>query len=291
MDFHLAQGFTHIYLYDNSENHDTLVKWHKEKGDSRIRIKHMKGDKRQMIAYRQCAKHAIHMNNTFLTFIDIDEFLVLKKHNNIIDFANEYAMTGGVAINWAILGTAGRVSYEDAPVTQRFPCVTNSRRKRHYKSLVRVEDINDDLHQFRSPHMIPLKEGAVLQDTIGRPILKPMHHGYRDVAEVYHFMYRSVQEHVEKRTRGDVFYGSSIDLNLSLDLAKHGLDPGTGKPLEEGELFDDTPYQKLKQLVPSYENMKVDITPPSCSNAPLRNIEYENFYDEQAVACVLTRGK
>jgi len=64
---------------------------------------------------------------THVIHIDIDEFIVLKKHNNICDFINEY-ITGdcqGIAISWRHFGSSGNLEKTNEPVTTRFTMCEN----------------------------------------------------------------------------------------------------------------------------------------------------------------------
>lgn len=178
-DYHLAMGFTDIFIFDNSVSHIPLTAWHNQRNDERIRIAHSPGATQQMHAYKACSRIAMREKKTWITFIDIDEFFVLKKHDNIIDFAREYVPSGSLAINWRIMGTAGRKEYDDIPVTLRFPCADmKDTRKSHFKSLTRVEDLGD-LNTFRSPHHHPMKDVSLRKDTNGTQVVSTFHHGPR----------------------------------------------------------------------------------------------------------------
>ena len=62
----------------------------------------------------------------WVAFIDCDEFIVLKKHNSIIDFLNEYNNCESVCLNWRMFGTSNEKEYRDEPVTSRFRYCSNS---------------------------------------------------------------------------------------------------------------------------------------------------------------------
>ena len=245
----MALGFTDIYLYDNSDFHDDLQFWADARNDDRIHITHYPGDKIQVPVYKACANEVKHQGHTWVTFLDIDEFLVLKKHDHVIDFASEYVKSGHLGINWQLFGTGGRQIYEPWPVTQRFTCVHSHFRNKYVKSFIRVEDL-DPIDSISSPHIFPRREGTFLYDTDGVHFEKSMHQGPRDVALVHHYMFRSSQEHLEKRQRGDVFYGDRG--HNEAEFAMHNIDPFTGKPIPRGEIYDDSAWLAVKRLLPSY---------------------------------------
>jgi len=53
-------------------------------------------------------------------FIDLDEFVVLPRHDSIQDFLEEFAWLDAIGVNWKNFGSSGLTRYEDAPVIDRF---------------------------------------------------------------------------------------------------------------------------------------------------------------------------
>ena len=91
--YHIKLGFKYIYLYDNEDEptYEKLLDKYKEN----IKVIHLpfnnykKGV--QYIALDDFIKNYLFTTDiTHVAHIDIDEYIVLKKHNNICDFINEY---------------------------------------------------------------------------------------------------------------------------------------------------------------------------------------------------------
>lgn len=83
-DFHIALGFAPIFIYDNADVPDLeLQAWYDRRKDIQryIHIRHMPLFPVQGHAYEQCLRHDA-ANDTFAAMIDVDEFVVLKKHDN-----------------------------------------------------------------------------------------------------------------------------------------------------------------------------------------------------------------
>ncbi len=110
LNYNKKIGFDHIYLYENDWTCKldypflTKIKW--------------PGKLQQMPAYN----HAINTygdDYDYIAFFDCDEFLVLKKHNNIHDFIKEY---GGknIAINWQFYGSCGKLKRENNSLLKTF---------------------------------------------------------------------------------------------------------------------------------------------------------------------------
>ena len=124
--YHLALGFKYIYLYDNEDvpTYENMLGKYKEY----IQFIHIpfnnynKGV--QYVALDHFINHYLfkHEQITHVAHIDIDEFIVLKKHATICDFINEYIKNDcqGIGMNWRYFGSSGQTEKSDIPVTMRF---------------------------------------------------------------------------------------------------------------------------------------------------------------------------
>lgn len=126
--YHEALGFNHIYLYDNSEN-NTLqflaMKYHVF-----VTVIHYPGRGHQITVYNE--HHNRFKNERMWTlFMDVDEFVVLRRHRYIKDYivhrvVNQTVVDdtkmklGMILINWAKYGDNNQTKYHKAPVVQRF---------------------------------------------------------------------------------------------------------------------------------------------------------------------------
>mmetsp|Transcript_31573 Transcript_31573/g.73981 ORF Transcript_31573/g.73981 Transcript_31573/m.73981 type:complete len:638 (+) Transcript_31573:199-2112(+) len=265
VDYNLGIGFSDIYIYDNSDDSLLMKEWEMERNDARIHLIPYPGPKVQVSVYKDCAHRVQKLNHTWVAFIDVDEFLVLKEDENVVEFAKKYVPEGHLAINWEMFGTSSLHHYEPFPVTQRFQCIYYTERNQFTKSLIKVADLGD-IDKIRSPHAFPIRNGTQRVDTDGRPARGSRHEGPRDVAVFNHYYYKSFEEYVEKRERGDVFYGAKgVKPNITA-MAKAGLGL-SGEPLASGYKRDDSAWQALKKLVPAYETYEQGPSAkPECSD-------------------------
>ena len=101
LDFHIALGFSPIYIYDNSPDFQlqSLPSTRKDISDH-IRLIHFPETPVQMKAYDQCITQDA-KKSTFVALIDVDEFLVLKTFNNVVDFMDKHCdfRCGQLSIN------------------------------------------------------------------------------------------------------------------------------------------------------------------------------------------------
>jgi hypothetical protein len=91
--YHLALGFKYIYLYDNEDTptYESMLINYK----NNIKVIHLPFNNYHIPVQYFALNHFIDnflfkTETTHVAHIDIDEFIVLKKHNNICDFINEY---------------------------------------------------------------------------------------------------------------------------------------------------------------------------------------------------------
>lgn len=219
-DYHLALGFAAIHVHDNTDGFE-LGPWGRGRAarGEWIVVRHHPGAAQQTRAYEDCARRCIAEGHAWAFFADVDEFLMLKRHDNVVDFASEYVSRGHLGINWRLFGTSGRRKYEPAPVTKRFQYrVEDEYPKNTYiKSIVRLQDL-DLIKPVFDPHFFHRKpsswfefifdrRGSQLKDTDGNVFNASLHIGPTNVAAIYHYYFKSPEEYVWKQSRGDVFYG------------------------------------------------------------------------------------
>ena len=254
--YNLGLGFNKIYIYDNSAN-STTSKWLNTQ-DSKVRrgtVVHKfpeSKNERQIIAYRDCIERFGRGNNhAWATFLDPDEFLVLKKHETVVDFLQDLCVNGSVSINWVNFGTSNHTKYEPLPVTQRFQYHTGI--DSTVKTIVRISDFV----RQRSPHWAFLKNDTQRRDTHGNFIqgkgmygtFNPTFHekGTTDIAAVHHYRFKSSGEFNAKYcSRGDVWHTYN-----NMTFCQNGKQ--TVVPdVPVGYIHDASAWELLQKNVPEY---------------------------------------
>lgn len=151
---------------------------------------------------------------THVAHIDIDEFIVLKKHDNICDFISEYIIHDcqGIAMNWRFFGSSGKTEKTDEPVTLRFT-MCESKGNIHIKTLFRKEYFV----RFCTCHDIALSAGHI-KTTTGSIIQGSFNHHLIDfsVIQLNHYKSKTLPEfrYIRSRGRADVVGG---DLNEDVE--------------------------------------------------------------------------
>lgn len=250
VDYHSALGFSQIYVYDNSDGYD-LRQWGYEKSrlaGHNVSVTHYPRQSPQSPSYLHCAQRAMREGHTWVAFIDGDEFLILKRHSNVVSFLKRYCKKGAISIHWIVMGTCGREVYSPQPLTKRFQYRTSKYPNEHIKTIVRLEHMN--MTKEPHAHYPYLKEGYKRVTTSGKPSLDHRAAGGKDdldVALIYHYTYKSYKEYLFKRQyRGRATVNSTDPSHAAL------INVAKSRKLPIGDVFDDTAWKAMKRIVPKY---------------------------------------
>lgn len=129
---------------------------------------------------------------SWAAFFDCDEFLVLKRHNNIRSFLSEYFNKKGIAVNWRFFGSCGQKTIgSKKSVLKRF-IKTKAISDVHVKVILNLE------------HHRPIFVGthhtsSTLFDTSHKIVDGPFNSpGPINVAQLNHYYFKSYEEWVIK---------------------------------------------------------------------------------------------
>jgi hypothetical protein len=204
--YHLSLGFKHIYLYDNEDvpTYEKLLYKYKEN----ITVIHLPFNNYiKAVQYTALddfiAKYLFTTNITHVAHIDIDEFICLKKHNNICDFINEYIIDDcqGIGMNWRFFGSSGKSEKTNEPLTIRFTkCEQNG--NKHIKTLFK----KDNFLRFGTCHDVILSKGHI-KSTNKSIINGPFNNNIDfEVIQLNHYKCKTLPEfrYIRTRQRADV---------------------------------------------------------------------------------------
>ena len=204
VQYHLALGFTHIYLYDNEDipvygeilRHytDNVTVIHAPYNN------HNMGPIQYIILHHFIQTHIHKPDITHVAHIDIDEFIVLKKHSDIRAFIEEYIKDecAGIGMNWRHFGCNGHIEKSNQSVTERFT-MCESLGNRHIKTI-----FDKSLFAgFDTCHAIFSKPGYHITNTMGDIIIGPYNDNISfDVIQLNHYKTKTLLELRYARTRG-----------------------------------------------------------------------------------------
>ena len=204
---HLAIGFDHIFVFDNDSTDDLKRAL---KGIGRKHLTYIwwprndDGRARQQEAYvRLHQQLRTPRPGSWVLFIDVDEFLVLKRHGSIREFIQELGSVDAVSFNWRLFGDSGQKRFEPGLVTERFTRASLSTfpPNGYLKTMARCSMIVEpDIHWHQ------LVEDARIVDPDGKPL--PLDYGpagpriTHTTAQLNHYFTKSVEEWRLRRSIG-----------------------------------------------------------------------------------------
>ncbi len=221
---HKALGFDDVVICTNdcADGTDAMVRRLDEMGLARHHPTMKAGTSIQRAAFRQARKLAEVAEADWLWVCDADEFLVVHVGDGSARalVAVGSAEADVISVPWRVFGPAGRVAFEDRPVTEQFERAEAGARRGAGKPAFAKSLVRDPGRVGRIGVHAPVPvEGAVLRREApgGRPVREgqPMMVRARyDVAQVNHYALRSLESFLVKRDRGRV---NHVGQDMGLD--------------------------------------------------------------------------
>jgi len=187
--YNLKLGFDNIFIYAND--------WKYTNNNTDIIIIEKNGKAVQSNSYNDF-KLNFNNNYNWAAFFDVDEFLVLKKHNNIKSFLEEYDDCNAIGINWAMFGNNGHetVLNNNYSVLERFTKRgdINFGGNKHIKTIVKLPcNKYQDIHCVCGDWFNLNKE--IRSGAFNEPI-------DWSIAQLNHYFSKSTEELKQKCNRG-----------------------------------------------------------------------------------------
>ena len=213
--YHLHLGFDKIFLYDNEDK--PFYEKFLEKYSDKLKVIHLPGNNYnkgvQYIALDNFTKnHMLKDEISHVTHIDIDEFIVLKKHSNIKEFINEYIKggCGGIGMNWRFFGDSSLKTQTETSVLNRFT-KTQIIGNQHIKTIFDIKCFKE----FNECHSIKTKPEYKIMSTDGRIIHGPFNKEPNlDVIQLNHYKSKTFEEFEKRIKRGRADINRNIISNL-----------------------------------------------------------------------------
>ena len=241
LNYHFALGFAQVFLYDNTPDAPSPMMFTLlDKYAGRLFVRHCGGSCIQRAAFADFLAWTDKDCHKWVAVLDLDEFIVLKKHANIIDFLNEHCASGSVSLNWRFFGASGQLKYVDERVLKRF-VYCDAQVDQHVKSISCIADIQD----MYNSHFVLLKQGPegnplrLAYDTNGSPVDGPFNPGGPDdVAVVHHYWCKSAEE-----------YAIKVAMKLTVCGLEKTAIPDDELLTRNNEVFDDSAWQAYQEMV------------------------------------------
>jgi len=207
--YHISLGFYKIFIFDNEDipiYADILKDYIKY-----IIVIHIPGKYKQYTALHHYTKYYMKKDKiTHSICLDVDEFIVLKKHKDIKDFIQEYIkcsnnsiFTGGIGINWVFFGDNGLKEKTDIPNTIRFTR-SQTGANHHIKTLFNVKLFSN----YNTMHDITIKNPYYpIRNTKKDIIIGPFNENIdTSIIQINHYKVKTKLEffNIRKRGRADI---------------------------------------------------------------------------------------
>lgn len=194
--YHLKLGFDKIYIYEND--------WFSNINHPDVITIPVNGPRQQIPVYNHFIKE--YKNDyDWVAFLDVDEFIVLKKHNNIHELMEQYPDTPALGINWVFFGDNNQIFNGDYSLIKRFT--------------KRQENPNEHIKSIVNPKKVIMMNvhshiGQCI-DTNGKRIdNSPFNpNGPIDVVQINHYFTKTKEEFITKINRGRADTGTYRDIS------------------------------------------------------------------------------
>eukprot|EP00547_Thalassionema_nitzschioides_P005138 CAMPEP_0194213568 /NCGR_PEP_ID=MMETSP0156-20130528/14259_1 /TAXON_ID=33649 /ORGANISM="Thalassionema nitzschioides, Strain L26-B" /LENGTH=396 /DNA_ID=CAMNT_0038941625 /DNA_START=86 /DNA_END=1273 /DNA_ORIENTATION=+ len=257
LDYHLALGFSDIYISDNSPNH-TLHPFNGTRANrvhvfktsnqkSTILGQNLTGDPSWQFAQNtDCLEYLKFKQSNpprWVAFFDVDEFLVFYNYTSVVEFLQDYVPDGAIQINWRHFGTSHHSKFLDFPVTLRFQhrvSVTNPGTKMiaSLNDLKGMKVHTGNIFQWKKAGMGSrvFGGGGVWSSCCSSNTTEDL------PVALYHYSTKSLEE-IKKRYWCQEGTGACVKLK--------------GRPVFEGRLFDKTAWETMTRMLPKYKLLEV----------------------------------
>jgi len=224
--YHLSIGFRRIYLFENDDIPTYAHILHKYVDTGKVYVCHFprnnhyikEDNQNHYIPVQYLVLHIFAIEImpdpqiTHVAHIDIDEFIVLKKHRDIKNFIREYIKDdcAGIGMNWRFFGSSHNIDSPTQSVTQRFT-MCGEKGDKHIKTIFR----KDCFARFDGCHTIKTTSGHI-KSTDGTIIEGPFNKNAPiDVVQINHYKCKTLEEYryIRTRQRADVVGQAQEDVD------------------------------------------------------------------------------
>lgn len=185
VDYHLKLDFNRIFIYEND--------WNSNLSNPNVTTIPISGTVKQVQSYNDFISN-YKQEYDWAMFLDVDEFLVLKKHKNVLDFIEDYKNETAVGINWVLFGDNHQKLGKEYSVLKRFTKRQISV-NHHIKTIVNLKKCS-----YMKVHN---HEGSCVDTNFKKIDKTPLNpSGPINIAQINHYFVKTKEEFMLKISRG-----------------------------------------------------------------------------------------
>lgn len=204
LEFHLLQGISHFYIYENESTDQTYEKLVPYIEQGLVTLINYPGEKFQVKAYQHCLDN-YGKETEWVAFLDVDEFLYARGQQfsawlGLV--ATIGATPDGIAARWWHYGSNGHLVQKPGLVIERFTRKAKYPDK-HVKSIVRPAS---GVFTGKNPHSFRWPQGKFCVDEHGKKLPEEyaiMLGQSADYICINHYHTKSKQEYFERKKKPD----------------------------------------------------------------------------------------
>ena len=198
--YHKLIGVERFYIYDNGSAVPIRKTLEKEIASGLVIVFDFLGPAMQIEAYMNCVQRLRGVCN-WIAFIDIDEFICLKKGSDLREFLRPYQAYGGLVANWQTFGPSGHQVRPKGLQLENFLMrgPVDFDWNQHVKTIARPECV----HWFPCCHYGWYVAGAYAVNERGVGVREAFSVPISvEGIQINHYFTRSREEYLQKMVRG-----------------------------------------------------------------------------------------
>ena len=230
LDYHLAIGIDHFYLYNNNsdDNYMVIVKPYVDKGI--VTLIEWPEPNSQFKCYKHCYDTYREESN-WISFLDADEFICPKIKSDVNDWIKDFDKYPGIVIQWLMFGTSGvlKHNYSQNVIEQYYCCWDNFYPRGKCIINTRFKIANENTwymhhHTYLHYHILGIPITLPCVNQFGKICTVSFNWGggshprERSTIQINHYFMKAWDIFDKKRNKTDVLF----KVNPKLDYSKFG---------------------------------------------------------------------
>ena len=275
---HKLLGFDEILIYSNDcddYTHELLDHLQSLGYITHVQAAYDKAKPYQRQFLDQVEQHPICQQASWILYIDADELLSLKAHNNVKDFLSHYQQTDLLLLFWKCFGSSEHIDWGMGLMMERFTKAACSQTfKGFFKTghKIRRLGIHRPIYHSQEEYLVQNtnNQPVILDDITGHFKVEPGNVSYK-FAQINHYITKSKAEYCSKQNRA---YGHNYSTDkLSEDFFQDYV--------TSSKTIDNSIQRFLPQVKEEYLTLLSD---PTVFDYWKKNLLYHNELAKQATS-------
>lgn len=202
IDYHLLAGVEHFVIYDDDSSVPVADSLAEYVAEGLVTVHTPPQPATQLGAYNDCIERYRTGFSRWIGFIDPDEFLAIRKGDDLRVFLTHYEDNAGLAVSWVMHGSNGHLTRPRGGTLASYPrrLPLSDPANRHVKSIVQP----DRVVAAMNGHSFVYYPGRHCVNEDGFPVNGMFSYHTVEKIQLNHYYFRSQQDFAEKMDRGDV---------------------------------------------------------------------------------------